>query len=56
MYVYNQEGVRNLTVKAYAEAEGWVAAEQPLKFQVLNKIQGLIVTDYNIISPAVSTS
>ncbi|KAK4290629.1 hypothetical protein Pmani_036484 [Petrolisthes manimaculis] len=49
-YIFNQEGYRNLTMKAYSEAEGWVPAESLLSFKVLNKIQGLQMTDFGIIS------
>ncbi|MPC73397.1 hypothetical protein E2C01_067724 [Portunus trituberculatus] len=54
-YMFSDDAIRNITVKAYAEAEGWVAADSLLIFQVTNKIQGLSVTDFNIITPAVST-
>lgn len=49
-----QDGERNVTVAAFSDAEGWVAAEEPLTFRLLNKIQGLHVTDFNIITPTVS--
>ncbi|CAL4095139.1 unnamed protein product, partial [Meganyctiphanes norvegica] len=53
-FTFTEEGLFNITIKAYSEAEGWVE-EKNFTYEVLNKVQGMEVTDFNIITPTNKT-
>ncbi|XP_076049442.1 uncharacterized protein LOC143030165 [Oratosquilla oratoria] len=50
-YVFTEEGHYNLTLKAYNFFEGWVAREELIYIEVLNRIEGLAIMDFNVTEP-----